>query len=261
MGKYTVVLSSIAVVCILWFGIAQENSVYSTHDSEAQSQIQKLQQINHKMTENSIRTNRWHIYARNDRQETLPEEKMNGFVESQMDHLNMFDWHHAEQQDGTQVWKGVRTDQQSALTESMKLHALPVGKDEYRTYYTYEASMIPNSTDANPAFSLLINTEKMPEWLEQSEFFTRVEGALPENHETTLEKWGETIAKVFSAKIVEELQEASFVSTSAYTPLWDSQLETNGEPMNLQIALRMNENGLGGETTVTIGTPIITTEY
>ncbi|MCD8502193.1 MAG: YwmB family TATA-box binding protein [Bacillaceae bacterium] len=51
----------------------------------------------------------------------------------------------------------------------------------------------------------------------------------------------------------------TFISLSAYTELWDTYIITNQKKMNLQVALR--NTGMGGETTITIGTPIITVEY
>ncbi|WP_062052063.1 YwmB family TATA-box binding protein [Bacillus sp. JCM 19034] len=59
---------------------------------------------------------------------------------------------------------------------------------------------------------------------------------------------------------VEELVEDHLISFSAYQPDWDYRLVTGDKIMNVQMALRDVE-GLGTRTTVTIGTPIITTEY
>ncbi|MGP4106149.1 YwmB family TATA-box binding protein [Virgibacillus sp. L01] len=43
-----------------------------------------------------------------------------------------------------------------------------------------------------------------------------------------------------------------------YTPLWDQKITIMDKPMNLQFAFKENENG---KTKLTIGTPILITEY
>jgi hypothetical protein len=63
----------------------------------------------------------------------------------------------------------------------------------------------------------------------------------------------------FNAKEIEALKEESFISTSAYTPMFAERIETNKEAMNLQLAIRTE--GLGGKTNIIVGTPIITIEY
>lgn len=60
---------------------------------------------------------------------------------------------------------------------------------------------------------------------------------------------------------LEALDEKTFVSLSAYHEEWMNGIATSGDKeMNVQIALRENQE-LGSRTTVTFGTPIITTEY
>lgn len=63
----------------------------------------------------------------------------------------------------------------------------------------------------------------------------------------------------FNAQQIESLMEESFVSVSAYTGLWEEALSSQQQEMNLQIALR--KTGMGGQTTLVVGTPIITSEY
>ncbi|MFA9457643.1 YwmB family TATA-box binding protein [Halalkalibacter sp. AB-rgal2] len=76
------------------------------------------------------------------------------------------------------------------------------------------------------------------------------------NIQTQAYEWLEHL----DAQAVEELVEEQFISLSAYQPEWGSGLMTGNEHMNVQIALRDVE-GMGARTRVTIGTPIITTEY
>ena len=63
----------------------------------------------------------------------------------------------------------------------------------------------------------------------------------------------------FKRKELEKLEETSFISASAYTPLFQESIEGTSGAMNLQVGIR--EEGLGGKTTLVVGTPIITIEY
>ncbi|MBO0960980.1 YwmB family TATA-box binding protein [Neobacillus sp. MM2021_6] len=63
----------------------------------------------------------------------------------------------------------------------------------------------------------------------------------------------------FNAKEVEALKEETFMSVSAISPMFSGSIDEQKNNMNLQIGVR--SEGLGGKTTVVVGTPIITIEY
>lgn len=72
---------------------------------------------------------------------------------------------------------------------------------------------------------------------------------------------GKRYTEQLGATIQEVLKEETFVSLSAYNNEWDTGIAlVNGNNMNVQVALRQNPD-LGQQTRVTLGTPIITTEY
>lgn len=75
-----------------------------------------------------------------------------------------------------------------------------------------------------------------------------------------LTKRAKGLVSAFSAKEVESLEEANFVSFSALSSKWNYSLNLNNQnKMNLQIAMRVNSKN--DTLNVTVGTPIITTEY
>lgn len=63
----------------------------------------------------------------------------------------------------------------------------------------------------------------------------------------------------FQGKVVESLEDYTVMSVSAYTPQIPFQITTNQKPMNLQVASHVDD--FRNETTLTVGMPIITTEY
>lgn len=68
----------------------------------------------------------------------------------------------------------------------------------------------------------------------------------------------EKITEKLNVQTLTSTKENDFVTLSGYTEHWEQAIPAGDNPMNLQLAAR---TGLGGETTITIGTPIITTEY
>lgn len=69
-----------------------------------------------------------------------------------------------------------------------------------------------------------------------------------------IEKFTENL----NVQTLDNIKEEDFTVLSGYTPQWETVIPTSDKPMNIQLASR---TGLGGKTTLTIGTPIITTEY
>lgn len=71
--------------------------------------------------------------------------------------------------------------------------------------------------------------------------------------------WLEKYLEKMEVEKLEELEEKNFVAVSGYTPKWNAAIPiSDKDSMNVQIGLR---SGLGSGTTITLGTPIITSEY
>jgi len=84
-----------------------------------------------------------------------------------------------------------------------------------------------------------------------SEFGDKMNKSLPSRVDNLLQ--------AFDAKVIETLEENSFVSTTAYSKMFSETIKGQTEEMNLQLGVR--NQGLGGNTTLVVGTPIITVEY
>ncbi|WP_157796566.1 YwmB family TATA-box binding protein [Bacillus sp. FJAT-45037] len=109
----------------------------------------------------------------------------------------------------------------------------------------------------------VLNERKTMFSMQQSPVFSQVTAVRTENSEYGKQSLIEEARLMLSdlgATEVESLNEETFVSVSAYNNVWTDAIVTNGQKMNLQLALRQ-EDTMGSGTTVTIGTPIITTEY
>ncbi|MEH7119927.1 YwmB family TATA-box binding protein [Neobacillus vireti] len=89
--------------------------------------------------------------------------------------------------------------------------------------------------------------------------FSCMKGVFSDKMDTALAEKTGRIMSDFNAKEIEALKEENFMSVSASSPMFTGSIDHKLNNMNLQIGLR--SEGLGGETTIVVGTPIITIEY
>ena len=89
--------------------------------------------------------------------------------------------------------------------------------------------------------------------------FSCIKGEFSDKMNETLPYKVNHLLNAFQAKKVEALEEDDFISTSAYTPLFEERIDNSEKEMNVQIGLRTQD--MGGKTTFVVGTPIITIEY
>ncbi|NRD77156.1 YwmB family TATA-box binding protein [Bacillus sp. BRMEA1] len=94
---------------------------------------------------------------------------------------------------------------------------------------------------------------------EKPTVFSCMKGIVSDKIDTALSNTVNHFLAIFKAKKIEALQEKSFMSVSASSPMFSDSIETKENNMNLQIGLR--SEGLGSRTTIVVGTPIITIEY
>lgn len=132
-------------------------------------------------------------------------------------------------------------------------------KKQYQSYFIYalEGTLLPKSGFEETERRFYQKAEKFAS--KNLNYFSCMSGITDDKMKFGLYNEAHELVSSFSAVPIEELQEETFVSLSAYTALWDDAITTAQDKMNLQIAVRTD--GLGGRTTVTIGTPIITSEY
>lgn len=89
--------------------------------------------------------------------------------------------------------------------------------------------------------------------------FSCMKGTVGDKIDEALPKTVNHLLSVFNATEIEALKEETFMSVSANSPMFVGSLENQRDNMNLQIGIR--SEGLGGKTTIVVGTPIITIEY
>ena len=89
--------------------------------------------------------------------------------------------------------------------------------------------------------------------------FSCMKGVFNDKIDSALPVAASRIMSSFNATEIEALKEETFMSVSASSPMFTGSIDHKENNMNLQIGIR--SEGLGGETTIVVGTPIITIEY
>lgn len=86
--------------------------------------------------------------------------------------------------------------------------------------------------------------------------FSGMKGSISDKMDKAVPNVASDLLEIFDGKEIEALKEDNFMSVSANSPMFSDSI---AQGMNLQIGIR--SEGLGGKTTIVVGTPIITIEY
>lgn len=89
--------------------------------------------------------------------------------------------------------------------------------------------------------------------------FSCMKGVFNDKIDSALPATASRLMSSFNATEIEALKEETFMSVSASSPMFTGSIDNKENNMNLQIGIR--SEGLGGKTTIVVGTPIITIEY
>ncbi|MFS0820566.1 YwmB family TATA-box binding protein [Bacillus sp. 1P02SD] len=230
------------IALILSFGILA--GFFS--DNEA-TQGNDLGDIKELADKNSVEISSWMALSRSKVGQANDLKEMKHQIEQFMSNHDSYSWKSILEEDSHYVWQG-KKENEHGITESIKLKA-------YLSGGKYEIAV------TNEAIGTKLTAEQInwvSETFEDSKTFYSISGVLSSKNQLSL-VLGELIEDA-QAKVVEQLQEDTFVSVSAYSKVFESELMTSEqEKINLQVGLRADiENE---EIDVTIGTPIITTEY
>ncbi|MBM7704034.1 YwmB family TATA-box binding protein [Metabacillus iocasae] len=225
---------------------------YVSQAEENQSTIVKLAQV---LQQQNVKVDEWSLYAR---EEILTIDNMNAFnrkLNALKIEFNSFNW---ELKREREVWKAVGVNVTGSITEKITFAYTPTKKIQH-AYILYHVTGTDWSNQSWNSYEEIFQVSYHKLFLSNPIIFSCMQGQLSDKMKSVLSLTTDKLLKAFHATPVESITEESFVSVSAYTELWEEAIPTKGQQMNLQIALR--ETGLGGQTTLVVGTPIITSEY
>ncbi|HET7657037.1 MAG TPA: YwmB family TATA-box binding protein [Bacillales bacterium] len=249
MGKRKILI----FILLLFFGFQMQTNAQST-----QNQSLPLLSIIRVMHEHEVSVKHWGLYTK----------KIGGFIQDRKGYVRLveglksdlpnFHWTEmTKDYEGNLKVTGIHTDNKTNVHERLTFLAFRKG-DHWRTYMIYAAGSDQWDPNKWKTFSSTFYDRIHHYFGETPTIFTCVSGSADATMNLVLLQRAQKLLQSFSAVPVEKLQEKTFVSVSAYNGEWKRSIQTrHHHKMNLQVALRT----VGDSTTVTIGTPIITTEY
>ncbi|MBF0705268.1 MULTISPECIES: YwmB family TATA-box binding protein [Bacillaceae] len=169
-----------------------------------------------------------------------------------------FSWGDLVKNDGNVKVSGTRIDSKLGTKETLTLVSYPEN-NRISSYLIYKMEITGFSQEEWRTTYERFKAQKTQLYPQETPVFTCFVGEKNDTMNIVLYNEADKLLGAFSASKVEEINEETFVSLSAYHEEWEEDLVTNNKRMNIQIALR--NTGIGGGITATIGTPIITTEY
>ncbi|MDQ7725741.1 YwmB family TATA-box binding protein [Bacillus halotolerans] len=238
---------AIIVSVVLSFVIAVFHTIHA-------SELTPLAQIAEGMERQNVSIDKWTLHAKQNM--SLTEKEFYQKVQRLKSEYRQYNWVLAQED---QIVKAIGTYTDKKNHTSFKLQLVTTLKKHNPTsYLLYEQMSLETPISWNDTYEQF-ERQALGIFQEKVVIFTCLNGHLDDNMDIVLQKKANQLLNEFQARSVEHVVEPSFVSISAYTDEWKESIMTSEHKMNLQIALR--SAGMGGKHIVTVGTPIVTTEY
>lgn len=215
-----------------------------------------LSKIASVMEDENIIINEWSLHAREKMEafETLEQaEKYTNDLEKAY-----ADWEWTVKSESGQLEATAVNTDREGMVETVKLLSADAG-GEVQSYLTYElkGSLWNSETEQFAANKLKSRLSDL--FRGNTTIFSCMKGKFNDKINGSLSNTASHLLNVFDAEEIEKANEQHFVSTTAFSPMFHESVAAGEQKMNLQIGLRTE--GMGANTTIVIGTPIITIEY
>ncbi|MFD1359246.1 YwmB family TATA-box binding protein [Fictibacillus halophilus] len=247
MNKWTMTITAILLIIMVSSGYAKDD------------QTNEVAHIIDVLKEKGAEPDKWTMYFNGELGFT---SKGLGYLK-QAEELKRnypeFSWAASEDEAGHYKMTGKFQHDELGLTEKVTIITYPQ-KQQTASYFIYAVEGLVNTNQNWKEIRRLLDDRIKDSVGGNPKIFSCVTGTYGDKMVVDLYSQANELVQAFSGVSVEELKEETFVSLSAYTEQWEQAIYTGHQnKMNLQVALR--SEGLGSKTTVTIGTPIITSEY
>ncbi|WP_042463423.1 YwmB family TATA-box binding protein [Neobacillus dielmonensis] len=224
---------------------------------ETGAPIQDLAKLTEGLKTENILLQEWTYYAREQVTDLKSEQEVREYAEQLKKKFPEWQW---TEKNTAESWELTAVSPTSNHhTEMLQIMATHT-KQPLTAYTVYRVSG-KQWNEASEAFfkSPEFENRHSDIFREKPTVFACVKGLYSDTIDRALPETAKKLLSGFKATEIEALKEETFMSVSAASPLFFDSIDTKNENMNLQIGLR--SEGLGGKTTVVVGTPIITIEY
>jgi TATA-box binding len=210
---------------------------------EGESNQDKISQIVEIYDQNGIEVEEWAMYTR----ETLDLASLKDAIAYIEGKLGSLEWEKNVDKAVTIIQNHAYTERIVVVNHGQKVQLMyEVKGDKWnkKEWETLSKKIEEQIDDIFPLYPII---------------FSCVKGVFDDKIEGVLQKQAQRLLSDFQAESIESLNEGTFVSISAYNSKWNDALPTEKKKMNLQLGIRQDEKS--EKTTITVGTPIITSEY
>ncbi|HYK71921.1 MAG TPA: YwmB family TATA-box binding protein, partial [Pseudoneobacillus sp.] len=205
--------------------------------------------------EEHVNIQEWAIHSREHLTSLKNKEEVKQLQTKIMKEFPKWDW--SIHQDN-EKWEAIATQTSNDYKETIQIMAT-LTNEQIHTYIIYEVKGSKWNKQAEDFFNEKWKSRTSNIFRGNPTNFSCMKADISDKIETSLTKTVNNWLTAFDAKEIESLHESEFVSISATSPLFAGEIQTKDEKMNLQLAIR--SNGMGSNTTLVVGTPIITIEY
>ncbi|MBT2758005.1 YwmB family TATA-box binding protein [Mesobacillus foraminis] len=239
------------IYTILLVAIISVSNILHTGASQHIDTKNELLQMTDVANEQGIKIKSWSMYVKQPMTEYQKVKDVKKRIEEIKEEYNEFSWSKQENKGDNYIITGKRNLPSLNVKEKILLIYLPSG-NQYKLSVNYDVKGVGWDSKDFEGILKRYQTE-----IKQFSVFYTIKGHT--GLKSNLEKETNNLLKEFSGQAIEHINEPDFMSVSASTGRWENNIPLEDEKfMNLHIAYRNSNNGL---TTVTIGTPIITSEY
>lgn len=204
-----------------------------------------------------IMVHEWSLYTREKMNNLQTVKQVEAYTEEMQKTFSEWTWEitaKAGQFQATAI-----TKRENGNIESIKILS-STDKSSVQTYVTYEMKGQEWDASAEQSIKEIVKSRTNDLYQENTNIFSCIKGEFNGNMNKSLSNVAGELLAAFDAKEIEAIEEGNFLSTTGYSPVLSGGGVLAAEKdMNLQIGLR--NQGLGLNTTIVIGTPIITIEY
>jgi len=204
----------------------------------------------------NIIINKWSLNAREILETVQTKQEAENKVNQLREQFPNWDWKISEDDEKWEA-KAVMTSEKG-VNETIRILST-VTDNQVQTYIMYEVTGVGWNKWTREFIDVSIKEKINNIFHGKATIFSCIYGELGVKMNKALPKQVNNLLKAFQAQEIETLEEDAFLSTTAYTPLFKETIKTTTSEMNLQLGVR--KQGLGGKTTLVVGTPIITIEY
>lgn len=246
MGKAKLVLIVIGIICIMMINMGNQTTI-------AEGELD-LVTIASTLQDENIIIREWSLYAREKMENIQSIEDVMNYIGKMKQQFPDWEWNITSTK---RHLEAVAVLKMEGKTESIKI-STPI-KGPVQAYVLYEVKGLDWNQQLQFELQQQMSNRISDIFRGNPIYFSCMKGEFNDKMNKTLSKKMERVLNAFQAKEIEGLKEETFLSTSAYSTMFKGSVKTNENEMNLQIGIR--HQGLGGKTTLVVGTPIVTIEY